>query len=142
MRSRLGKSQDWDVAYMTLDGSFLVDDLELVLISRDLHFVDLVATGQQTSQNEPLFGTYWHYANNTKESSIRFPALRASASMVVGHVRVERHFYWIAGAFALQLATTLVWIAWLEAVVDRRMQRSHVETLKRIRTEMMELTER
>ena len=88
-------------ACVALDGCGRVDDVDFVGVGRH---VDLVC-GED--------------ANNGEERTGWLPALRAATGVVVGDVRPEGHLDLVVRAMTVQLAASLVRVAFLDAGIDR-----------------------
>lgn len=92
------------LASVSLDGGALVDDLELFWVSSHS---DLLLRNDSDNREERSFG---------------FPALRASACVVVSDISTQSHFDFVTGAVAVQLSTAEVGITLGDAVVDKRVE--------------------
>lgn len=90
---------------MTLNGSALVDDLQLLLVGGDLQII--------SGDN----------GNDGEQSSCGLPALRAATGMVVCHVAAQGDFDFVGGTVAVEFAAGEVLAALRDSVVDEGVQR-------------------
>lgn len=95
---------------MTLNGSALVDDLQLLFVGSDLQII--------SGDN----------GNDGEQSSCGLPALRAATGMVVCHVAAQGDFDFVGGTVAVEFAAREVLAALSDSVVDEGVQRwSHFD---------------
>jgi acetylornithine/succinyldiaminopimelate/putrescine aminotransferase len=73
-------------------------------------------------------GVFGYYADDGEEGAAGLPAFAAAAGVIVGDVAGEGHFDFVGGAVAVELSACEVGVALLDTVVDRRVDRWHIES--------------